>query len=225
MTNSEIGTELNQKMYDLLYGKLTIKDFENWVYNTESLEQYLPPNDYLDLITLDYNKCTKIDIETIINRHIDCGTIKKNRLLTLLNKALERPNELPSILRTFYDLYSHGYTFLKDLGLGYGLSCEVPIADNYSAQTWENLTENEQKEMLDSFYPEIERDLNRTIKWITDGKIIITGKQHKSGDWEFIDKRSIEEKKSNVWVEVYKNPENGSSIEKNTIWEKRKRNE
>ena len=73
-------------------------------------------------------------------------------MIRLLEEALKRTEKLPYILMEFYDLYCHGYTFLNDLGLGYGLMCEVPSPSRYSADSWDELKDSEKKKLLDSFF-------------------------------------------------------------------------
>ncbi|MBO9567062.1 MAG: hypothetical protein J7621_30090, partial [Niastella sp.] len=40
-------------------------------------------------------------------------------------RALQGNEQLPDILITFYDLYCKGYSFLDNIGIGYGLEMEL----------------------------------------------------------------------------------------------------
>jgi len=93
-------------------------------------------------------------------------SIEKKKLLALLNKALARDKDLAQTLRELYQLYCHGYTFLQDIALNYGLLCIVPPSPQYKVDYWEQLTPAEQKEILDSFYPKLELDLKAIITLI-----------------------------------------------------------
>jgi hypothetical protein len=214
--------EIETYFYNFLYDNLDIKIFEQWIYNSKDLNTFLNTEDYFNIISLDFsNKHIRYEIEKIIKNYINYGKFETKLLLNLLYKALSNKNELANILRTFYDMYCHGYYFFQDLGLGYGLTCEVPPVNKYNAQTWEELSEIEKDEIINSFYPQIENDLKRAISWLENKKIILTGKKNEMNYWEFIDNRNDEEKKSTVWVEISKNQETGATVSKNVLWEKK----
>ena len=141
-------------------------------------------------------------------------------MVLLLEKALQRTEELPEVLIRFYDLYCDGYGFLQDLGLGYGLACQCPQAMNYEAETWEDLQDFEKTKIINRFYPQIDSDLKKALHWITDSKIILTGERDEINHWQYIDKRTRVEKKSSMWVETSYDPETGGGTSKNTMWEK-----
>jgi hypothetical protein len=221
MTHEERLLLINDKMFYLLFGSPSIKDFEIWVYEDENLKDILPDNGYLELIELDYRKdSAKYEIEKILGKYLDYGSYEKRKMIRLLEEALKRTEKLPYILMEFYDLYCHGYTFLDDLGLGYGLMCEVPPS-KLTADSWDELKEKEKNELLSSFFPNIENDLKRAYDWIISDKIIFTGE--KIDDlihWKYIDNRTEDERKSSMWVEVYYDPKEDRSVSKNTMWEK-----
>lgn len=98
-------------------------------------------------------------------------------------------------------MYCHGYDFFQDLGLGYGLTCEVPPS-KCSSDTWDDLNEKEKNEIISSFFPQIESDIQRAIHQIENDKIILTGTKNELDYWEFADYRNDEEKKSTIWIEV-----------------------
>ena len=75
------------------------------------------------------------------------------KLIDLLNRSKEKDDDTGEILRSFYDMYCNGYYFLQDIGLGYGLACEVPL--NSGANTWEELDEQDRIELVNTFYPRI----------------------------------------------------------------------
>lgn len=195
-------SEFEKVYFGLMYGNLEISKFENWVYKNNDLESILSHDDYLDLISLNFgSKHIKCEIEKIFDKYIDYSKFEKKKVLSLLYRALESRKDLPDILREFYDMYCHGYYFFQDLGLGYGLTCEVPPS-KYSSDNWDGLNEKEKNEIISSFLPQIESDIQRAIQWIENDKIILTGTKNNLEYWEFIDYRNDEEKKSTVWIEV-----------------------
>ncbi|MCT4618344.1 MAG: hypothetical protein N4A62_03035 [Marinisporobacter sp.] len=195
---------LEKYCYKLFYEDFEITKFEDWVYSNKELEDIMNKDDYIDLISLDFkSRHIKSEIEKVVEKYIDYGKFEKKLILTLLYRALKSKNDLPDILMKFYYMYCHGYIFFEDLGLGYGLTCEVPPS-KYTADTWYELNEEEKDEIIDTFYPKITVDIKRAIDWIENDKIVLLGTQNELEHWEFLDNRNVEEKKSNIWVEVSK---------------------
>ena len=221
-------TDLESCCYALLYENLDIRSFEQWVYGHSEIEQLLGPDDYLELISLDFGKRSiRHDVERLLEKHLDYGKFETSQILSILRKALASREELPRILTQLYDMYCHGYSFLEDLGLGYGLLCKVPRAAEYEAETWEDLEQKERTEILDCFYPQIEADLSRAVVWLERGEIVLTGIRNEMNPRGFTDNRTAEAKQSSVWREIRRDKESGASVSKNLLWEsiaaKRKR--
>jgi hypothetical protein len=210
-------SELEKNYFDLVLGDFKIEELENWIYNNNDLENILNQDDYLDLISLNFkSRHIKYEIEKVLDKYIDYSKFEKRRVLSLLYRALESRKDLPDILREFYDMYCHGYDFFQDLGLGYGLTCEVPPS-KYSSDNWDGLNEKEKNEIVNSFFPQIESDIQRAILWIENDKLILSGTKNELNHWEFEDYRNDEEKKSTVWVEVPSKRSTGVSTFKSML--------
>ncbi len=121
----------------------------------------------------------------------------------------------------FYDLYCKGYNFFQDLGLGIGLAIEVPRVNNMTADNWDELTSEQQKELLDGFSPQLEECIEEVIYWLETKKIILTGEQDEIGHYEYEDYRTVEEKKSKFWVTVSEDKVTGFYTSKNILWDKK----
>lgn len=180
-------SEFEKYCYDLFYGNIEISRFEAWVYSSTDLESILNQDDYLELISLDFKSHhIKYEIEKILEKYIDLGRFERQRIVSLLYDALKSKKDWPDILRRFYGMYCNGYYFFEDLGLGYGLTCEVPPS-KYGVETLDELDEVQKNEIIDSFFPQIEYDINCAIDWIENSKIILTGTRNEIGHWEFIE--------------------------------------
>lgn len=190
-----LPADIEQIFFDTLSGDKTVLEFEQWLYADKKLETILNSDDYLDLISYGYKADNaKYGLFRLLEKHIDKGELETRRIRKLLTKALNRNKELPEILMTFYDLYCKGYNFFDNLGLGYGLALEVPRVNNTSADTWDELNENQQRELLDSFYPDLETEINKVISWLDTGKVILTGIKDEYNHFEYIDNRTELEK-------------------------------
>ena len=164
----ELPIDIKERFFKTIKGDISLDDFERWVYDSENLEGILDSNDYLDIISLDYKKSgAKYELYNILKRLVDIGEFETYKMLGLLNEAKQRTERLPFILMEFYDLYCRGYYFLQDLGLGYGLMVVVP-PPKYSKDNWNDLMEEEKRDLLNSFSPKIDEVVQRVIDWLTN---------------------------------------------------------
>lgn len=213
--------DIKERFYRTIKGDISLDDFEQWLYGDKELEKLLNSGDYLDLISLSFKKSgAKYELWNLLKKHINLGEFETFKMLRLLNEAKQKNKKLPYILMEFYDLYCKGYNFLQDLGLGIGLAVEVPRVNNTTAENWEELTTGQQKEILDSFSPELEECIEQVIDWLETKKIILTGEQNEIDHYGYEDLRTEEEKKSKLWVTVSEDKETGFSASKNTLWDK-----
>ncbi len=186
-----LPTDIQEIFLDTLNGDKTILEFENWLYADKQLESILNSDDYLELISYGYKSDTsKKWLYKLFEKHIDVGEFEKRRIRKLLTKALNRDNDLPEILMTFYDLYCKGYNFFDNLGLGYGLAVEVPRINNTTADTWDELTKEQKHNLLDSFYPDLETEIKKVLSWLDNGKVVLTGIKDDYNNFQYFDNRT-----------------------------------
>ena len=190
-----LPADIKQTFFDTLTGDKSVLEFEQWLYADKRLENILNADDYLDLISYGYKADNaKYGLFRLLEKHIDKGELETKRVRELLTKALNKDKDLPQILMTFYDLYCKGYNFFDNLGLGYGLAIEVPRVNNTSADTWDELNEQQQKDLLDSFYPDLDTEIKKVISWLDTEKVILTGIKDEYNHFEYIDNRTEIEK-------------------------------
>lgn len=181
---------LKELFYRAITGEMSLVDFEQWLYASDEVEQFLPADDYLALLTLNYHKRgAKYELIKLLEQHIDLGDFETHKLLKLLEEAILKTHQLPFILMEFYDLYCRGYYFLQDLGLGYGLAVDAPWVENTTADTWDELTSTQQANLLASFSPILEYELDRVRRWLVTKQIILTGEYNELGYHTYQDLR------------------------------------
>lgn len=191
--------EIESKYLDLMGEKISIKEFENWVYESNWLEDELTEDEYTDLISLNYGTPSSIyEVGKILRERFDEGKFKSVKMIDLLNSIIERDGKEGESLTRMYDLYCKGYYFLEDLGLGIGLFVEVP--HKYGVEYYHELNERQKNEIVDSVYPTAKELATELKNWILDGDLKLTGdKESELNRWEYIDNRTDEDKKSRVW--------------------------
>jgi hypothetical protein len=184
--------DIQQLIFETLNGDKTPLEFEAWLYADTRLEKLLPPEEYLELISFGYKSPTaKYELPSLLERFIDKGEWETWRLRSLLTRALQRDEQLPHILITFYDLYCKGYTFLSTLGLEYGLTVKAPSAQ----EDWNDLTPKKQQQLLASFYPQLEVEIKKVLHWLDTWAIILTGNTNTYGRYDDYTDSRIEDEK------------------------------
>jgi hypothetical protein len=213
--------DIKEIFYKTIKDDFPIDEFEKWLHTDKELEKLLNSNDYLDLISLSFKKSgAKHELWNLLKKHIDLGEFETYKMLELLKEAQQQTNKLPYILMEFYALYCKGYNFLQDLGLGIGLAVEVPNMKSSTAENWDELTVRQQKELLASFYPELEECIKLIIDFLESKKIILTGKQDLMGHYGYEDYRTEEERKSKLWKIVSEDKTTEFSSHKNKLLDK-----
>lgn len=199
----QLPPEIQKIFMDTLNGEMSLEEFEQWLYSEKRLEMMLRPEDYLALISYGYKTDTaKKWLYPLFEKHIDKAEFEKKRIRRLLTMTLDRDEKLPQLLVGFYELYCNGYTFLDNLGLGYGLGIKAPEAINVSAKSWAELSNKKQNNLLNSFYPTLEMEIVKVISWLDDGKVILTGIRDETGCWEYVDNRTEEEMRPTGYTRI-----------------------
>ena len=158
-----LPSDIKHLFFETLNGDKDVLEFENWLNTDQRLENILSPEDYLELISLSYTtEAAAYELRNLVERLVDKSEYEKWRLQNLLTKALQGSEKLPQILMSFYNLYCRAYSFLDNLGLGYGLAVEAPYPQG---DHWDNLTASQQQKLLASFYPKLNAEIK---KFLTD---------------------------------------------------------
>lgn len=191
--------EIESKYLNLMEGKISIKEFEHWVYSSKWLEDKLNENEYFDLISLNYNTPNaKYEIRKILKERFDEGKFETIKVIYLLNSIIDRDGNEGEALIQIYNLYCTGYYFLENIGLEIGLLIEVPI--NYGVDYFNELTESQKKELVDSVYPNAKQLAIELKQWILNKEITLSREKDESWNrWQYTDNRAEKDKASKFW--------------------------
>ncbi len=177
---------LEKVYFEFLFHNMTIQEFEKEIYENQEIEKLINNEDYIELISLDFSsKYIFNEIEHILDKYIEFSKYYKNKLITMIDIALNQSEGTALVLMEFYDMYCHGCEFLQTLGLDYGLTCVVPP----TANEWFDLSEQEQDSLVKSFYPKIIVHLAEVRQWIENDKILITRYDERNMKYICTDKR------------------------------------
>lgn len=159
---NKISFEVETKFYQVLTDRITTNDFEQWLYKNEQFDKELPNNLYLDLISLNYsNKYVINELHELLDDYVQLYKFKKYEIMEYLQSIIKKDENCGNSILMTYELYCDGYSFLRKLGLEYGLC----LIDDYDLSNFE-------KELKDKCYPHITEDAQNALTWFKNDKII-----------------------------------------------------
>ena len=176
---------LEQKIHQVIIQKISLKDFEQWLYQNDELE-VLNPNLYLELISFDYSHESSFkEFQISFAKFVDRYKFEVERIKDYLCSIIDRDENCAKSILMTYELYCMGYEFLQKLGLKYGLCL---IDTSYP----EKLIDSYNK-VVDMFYPDIIYDAKNVLGWLEESKIVLKNKPNDSGGFEYEDLRGEDE--------------------------------
>ena len=162
-------------IYKLINRDFSLSEFEQWVYSNSELETILEAQEYLELISLNYKTPSSLyEAEKILKKYINIGKYHTWRVTEVLKKIIDRPSDVHKYIEECYELYCEGFGFLQNLGIGYGLTITV-LPSHYKRESWNELNHLEQRQLIDSFYPNVAEEAKKVIGWFDSGKVVIIG--------------------------------------------------
>ncbi len=82
---------IQERFYQTITGDRSVEDFEQWVYADTELEMLLKPDDYVDLISLNYKtREATYELSCLLKKHIDLGALETDRMLGQLREAQQK---------------------------------------------------------------------------------------------------------------------------------------
>lgn len=190
--------EVKNTFFEFLNYQKSVADLEQWLYQTTILEEVLAPDDYLELIAIDFGQRNekyylncRYQINKIIKKYINLEEYETWKIKRLLNNFLKRKGDLAKKLNKFYDLYCHGYGFLDRLSLHYG----IEFTDYYI----EILSKEEIEQKIKSVLPGVDKEIKKVLSWLEQEKIKIINDPNSCYSIDYIDNRRESEK-----IPIYK---------------------
>ncbi|MFD1132281.1 hypothetical protein [Psychrobacter sanguinis] len=177
---------LEQKIHQVIIQKISLKDFEQWLYQNDELE-VLNPNLYLELISFDYSHESSFkEFQISFAKFVDRYKFEVERIKDYLCSIIDRDENCAKSILMTYELYCMGYEFLQKLGLKYGLCL---IDTSYPVELVKD-----SNDVIDMFYPDVISDAENVLGWFKEGKIIFREEKNERGGFEYDDLRTEEEK-------------------------------
>jgi len=139
-------------------------------------------------------------VSDLVSLYVDVSAFHTYRLirgLKLVLSGTRDPDVLSTIVYSFYNDYCHGYHFMKNLGMNFGLRIGAPL--DYADQVddmWADLSPIQQQRLIDALFPEIEPAARQVLDWLLNQEIVITAAPsirrdpHVPRDSLYLDRRS-----------------------------------
>ena len=192
-------TEIESLYLNLREGNISISEFEKWVYSSETLEALLNEDEYTELISYNFTDNDSIyKLGKILKSKLRENKFQTLKVINLIDSVIAKDGYEGQSLISMYSLYKQGYYFLEDLGLNIG--DQLRTSTHYGSELYINLPKERQEQIINKLYPRV-RELAIEMKnWISNNELILTGTQDKHrNNWQYIDNRSEEDKKSRIW--------------------------
>ncbi|WP_107037522.1 hypothetical protein [Brumimicrobium mesophilum] len=185
--------DIKSKFYEILLRKQDLKEFEEWVYASKELEILLVEEAYIDFISLNYHKSGAYhELKKLIGNQIDMEDFLNWKLKTSLENVKYKNGDFHQSILDFYDLYCKGLGFMYTLGIEYGLTLDCPYTI-YGVESFEELTMSQRETIIGRFYPNIISEIDKVLRWLNNGEIVLKISESEFGYLEFDDFRPKEE--------------------------------
>lgn len=179
---------IENQFFSLLNHKVSIKEFEQWVYATDELEAVLSERDYLDLIAFNFSQLNAFDkLECLIIDLIELGKYEKYRLIYQLNLIVEKDSLWENAVEILHGDYCDGYNFLEPF-----FSIHFMNADDH--EYYPKLNEN-RHQLTEEMYVLARKEALQLLNYFNTDTIVIKNSRegHRSGQ-HYTDNRTKEEK-------------------------------
>jgi hypothetical protein len=179
---------IENQLFSVLNREISVKEFEQWVYQTGDLEEELSEDDYYDLISFNYNLLDAFDsLYDLLIDLVGFPQFEHYRLSYQLNLIIEKEGLWENAIEIFHGDYIEKYNFLEPF-----FSLHFMIQDNheYYPQFNENKTE-----LIDEIYVLAKKEALQLLIFLNSRKIIIKDyKEHRRHGENYFDYRTKEEK-------------------------------
>jgi hypothetical protein len=156
-----------EMFFKVLNGEVDIKTFEQWLYATPDVEGMFSPDDYLELISLNYkDRLAKYELIKLLTRSINQGEFETYRLIRLMETIITKSPGWYDALNQCDMLCPLGYYFLEGL--------EEFAHSLFARNHFENLTDTQKNKLLEMIYPRAAESARKVIDWLKEGKIVMT---------------------------------------------------
>lgn len=172
--------EIESQFFRFLAGELPIKEFEQWIYSTPQIEDYLGESAYLEFISFHFQQpAANLELTKLVFKYVSPGKFYNWQVKRLLESLLNGTLDSVDIFEKLYDMYIKGYYFLQNIGIQYVLGIDdIPrLAEQH---LWDESEFFRHRKILDNYLTTSMRD-----------EIVLLLGALESGEIKILDAKSI----------------------------------
>jgi hypothetical protein len=162
---------IENQLFSVLNHEISIKEFEQWVYQTDDLEKGLSEQNYLDLIAFNFNQEHAFhELYNILTEWIDFPKFEQYRLIFLLDLIIEKDDFWRIAVTNLYHEFIESYNFLY-------VFCWLEDSLYYNEKIG-----GINPDSMDSLYISSKEEAIKMKNWLILGTIVIKGREgHRKG--------------------------------------------
>lgn len=157
------------KFYQYLNGDITLEDLEDWIYTNKELAEYLPDDQYLNLISYDFaNPAVDVYLKSFVKRNFNWDEYEKWRTVNLLEAIRSGEFELFSAAYQLWKLYEQQEADMEEplvsIGLAGGYASDLdrlPMESEY--KNWNPKALEVKLEELERFKTSMLKDIDKEL--------------------------------------------------------------
>jgi len=163
--------EIENSFFRFLAGELALQEFEQWLYSTSEIEDYLGKPAYLDLISFDFQQpAVNYELSKLIYKHITKAQFHNWQIKRLLKNLLDGNPDPVDVFEKLYNMYCKGYGFLRDIGIQYVLGIdEIPRLATQNL--WDENEFFRRRKMLEKYLEPMKNEVEIILQALETGEI------------------------------------------------------
>ena len=165
--------KIENSFFLYLADELSLPDFEQWIYSTPQIEEYLGGTAYLELVSFDFHQpAASCELTKIITQYVSQAKFIKWHIMRHLQSLLDGTHDPVDAFEKLYDLYSRGYSFLGKIGIEYDLGVyEIPKLTEQ--HLWNEKEFFRRRKMLDDHVLPLKKEIITLLQALEKGEIAI----------------------------------------------------
>ena len=180
--------EIESSFFLYLAGEFPIKDFEQWVYSTPQLEDWLGKPVYFEFISFNFQQsAADHELSKLIRSHVNPARFHAWQVMRFLRSLLDGTGDPVAAFKTLYKMSCNGYEFLDNIGVQYLLGIEE-IPELTVQHLWDEKAFWRLRETLDEYIQPLKSEIEILLHALETGEIEIISEQ------EYFIKPELEQK-------------------------------
>ena len=163
--------EIEETFIIFMAGELSLKDIEQWLYNTPEVEDYLGESAYLELVSFNFRQsAANYEFNKLISGYILQTKYKNWDIKRLLKSLLDGTQDPVLVFNHLYWIYLKDYGFLYNIAITNVLGIdEIPTLK--AKNLWNEKEFLLQREKLDEYVDPLKEEIMTILEALETGEI------------------------------------------------------